>query len=164
MNSSGNLPIPLRVNHPTKVNQQISEPISAPPEPVGSETILVVEDEGALRGLIMEILRRYGYRTLEAASGVEALEIWESHGVEVDLVLTDMVMPGGVSGRDLAETLWRHRPDLKVIFSSGYSLEVGLGDMNLREGFNFLPKPYPPPTLARTIRQYLDSEPELVMR
>jgi signal transduction histidine kinase len=85
--------------------------------PRGNETILVVEDEPALRELVVKILEMCGYHIIEAASGVEALEVWAKHKGEIDLLLTDMVMPGGVSGRQLGERLTAEEPGLKVIYT-----------------------------------------------
>jgi PAS domain S-box-containing protein len=128
-----------------------------PPIRGGNETVLVVEDEGALRHLVRGVLQRYGYRVLEAANGVAALDVWEKHRDEIQLLLTDMVMPQGISGRDLAAKLLAEKPALKIIYSSGYSLAVVGADMVLQEGLNFLQKPYHPRKLAQTIRDCLDA-------
>ncbi|MDX1953475.1 MAG: PAS domain S-box protein [Verrucomicrobiota bacterium] len=122
----------------------------------GSETILLVEDEKPLRLLSRTVLSRLGYKVVEAESGVEALERWKEIRNDVDLLLTDMVMPGGVSGKDLAQFLCNDRKDLKVIFSSGYS--VDLQELDLHEDSNFLPKPYNPDKLAKIIRACLDKK------
>jgi two-component system, cell cycle sensor histidine kinase and response regulator CckA len=122
----------------------------------GYETIMVVEDEEPLRELVTEILNLYGYKVVAAESGVEALKVWESRGKDVDLLLTDMVMPQGVSGRELAERLQQHNPALKIIYTSGYSPGMAGKDLALLEGFNFLPKPYPPSRLAEVVRECLD--------
>ena len=122
----------------------------------GSETILLVEDEPALRNMAMKVLNHYGYRVLTAASGIEALSLWPEHGAAVDLLVTDMVMPDGVSGRDLAKKLCAEKSALKVIYSSGYSLEL-VGSSMPDEKFHFLPKPYTPENLARLVRGCLDS-------
>jgi two-component system cell cycle sensor histidine kinase/response regulator CckA len=129
---------------------------SASEVPGGTETILLVEDEPPVRALVRTVLERYGYRVLEAPSGVEALPVWLEHKDEISLLLTDMVMPYGVSGRELAQRLKGDKPSLKVIYSSGYSLAVVGADMVLREGLNFLQKPYHPRKLARAIRDCLD--------
>ena len=126
----------------------------------GTESILVVEDEPALRELVAQILTEYGYRVLVAASGWEALSIWETESSRVNLLLTDVVMPQGLSGPDLADRLRCERPDLKVVYTSGYSPEVAGRDASLFEGPNFLPKPYRPARLAAMIRQCLDQKPE----
>jgi PAS domain S-box-containing protein len=125
--------------------------------PGGDETILVVEDEPALRELVQEILEKKGYRVLEASTGVQALKIWEKHKDDIDLLLTDMMMPEGVSGRELAERVLEERSDLKVIYSSGYSLDVVNSDTAVKDGMNFLQKPYDPETLARTVRDCLNN-------
>src|SRR5262249_13395732 len=108
-----------------------SEPACAPTElPFervkgwGDEKILLVEDEAALRGLASKLLQKQGYEIVEAGSGVEALEVWDRHDGAFDLLLTDMVMPGGVTGRELAERLLADKPELKVIFTSGYSTDM----------------------------------------
>jgi two-component system cell cycle sensor histidine kinase/response regulator CckA len=124
----------------------------------GHETILVVEDESALRELVVHILQLCGYRTFEAPSGVAALKVWEKHKQEIHLLLTDMVMPEGLSGRQLAERLQAERPDLKVIYTSGYSPGMAGKDIALLEGFNFLAKPYTPHRLALVVRECLDGK------
>ena len=124
----------------------------------GRETILVVEDEPALRELVSTILKGYNYHVLEAESGVQALKVWEKHQGKIDLLLTDMVMPGGVSGAELAQQLRKKKSDLRVIYSSGYSSEI-IGK-NVNENISaFLPKPYRPPQLALHVRKSLDGPP-----
>jgi signal transduction histidine kinase/DNA-binding response OmpR family regulator len=121
----------------------------------GRETILLVEDEPALRELVSTILKSYDYRVIEAETGVQALKIWEEQRGAVDLLLTDMVMPGGVSGAELAQRLRQKKADLRVIYSSGYSSEI-IGQ-NLSENDTvFLPKPYRPPQLVQRVRKSLD--------
>ncbi len=122
----------------------------------GKETILVVEDEPPLRVLVRSVLERYGYRVLEAVSGVAALTVWEEHKADIQLVLTDMVMPHGLSGQELGKKLIAEKPELKVIYCSGYSLAMVGTDMVLQEGLNFLQKPYHPRKLAQAIRDCLD--------
>jgi CheY-like chemotaxis protein len=118
--------------------------------------ILLVEDESALRLLAKKILERYGYHVLTANSGVDALKVWATQSNEIKLLLTDMVMPEGMSGSDLAKRLLVDKPGLKVIYSSGYSLELISREGVLREGINFLPKPYSPERLAGMVRTCLD--------
>ncbi|MEO5803472.1 MAG: GAF domain-containing protein, partial [Verrucomicrobiota bacterium] len=124
--------------------------------PRGTETILVVEDETPLRELVQFILERQGYHVLEAASGVAALKVWEQHKGSIDLVLTDLVMPEGMTGRDLATRLQTESPQLKIVFTSGYSADIVGKDFVLRDGLNFLQKPYHPDKLAQTVRDCLD--------
>jgi PAS domain S-box-containing protein len=123
----------------------------------GRETILVVEDEDPVRDLVCRILSGHGYRILEAASGVKALEVWQASKGKIDLLLTDLVMPDRISGRELAETLWAEHPRLKVLFISGYSAEVAGRDFVLRPDQNYLQKPYPPQKLALAVRDCLDA-------
>jgi CheY-like chemotaxis protein len=125
----------------------------------GSETILLVEDQSLLRTSVKTALSRLGYRVLDAVSGVEALEIWKQHRDEVQLVLTDLVMPGGINGRQLGEQLLKENPKLKVIFASGHSAEVAGSDFPLKEGVNFLIKPFEMHKLAKTVRDCLDAKP-----
>ena len=124
----------------------------------GKETILLVEDEIGVRRLASQVLTRRGYRVLDAGSGPEALALFEQHGDAIDLLFTDMVMPEGMSGQALAAALRERRPDLRVVFTSGYSSEFVGGHIALREGVNFLQKPYRPTTLLATVRAVLDSE------
>ncbi len=123
----------------------------------GNETVLVVEDEPALRELVLDILSHYGYQVLEASSGAQALRVWEQRKDDIDLLLTDMMMPEGVSGRDLAERVLAEKPRLKVIYSSGYSMDVVGKEFLFKEGVNFLQKPYQPRTLAQMVRECLDN-------
>ena len=122
----------------------------------GNESIFLVEDEPALRKLTRTVLQRYGYRVITAISGAEALKVWPEHAADIDLLLTDLVMPGGVSGHDLARRLLAEKTGLKVIYSSGYSLEMADRDAVLQEGDHFLPKPYTPEKLATMVRGCLD--------
>ncbi|MBL9129080.1 MAG: PAS domain S-box protein, partial [Verrucomicrobiales bacterium] len=91
--------------------------------PRGHETILVVEDETSLRHGIVRTLRALGYRVYEAENGQQAMRLWEKHGREVDLLLTDMVMPEGITGLELGEQLRNHKPSLRMILSTGYSAD-----------------------------------------
>ena len=127
------------------------------PTRVGRETILLVEDEAALRNLVKSILERSGYRVLEADSAFTALEVWTDHHGEIDLLLTDMVMPDGMNGRELGQRLQIDKPQLKIIYSSGYSPDVvGEGFLEA-EGRHFLQKPYHPRKLVDMVRLALDA-------
>ena len=121
----------------------------------GQETILLVEDEPDLRELVREILQGYSYNVISANNGVEALKVWDQHDGRVDLLLTDLVMPEGMNGRDLATRLRQRKPGLKIIYTSGYSAGV-VGDEPSREDGLFLQKPYRPPALADLVRKCLD--------
>ncbi len=122
-----------------------------------TECLLVVEDEAAVREMAARVLRRYGYRVLTAASGTEALDVWQAHGVDIDLLLTDLVMPGGMTGFALAARLSAGCPNLRVLFTSGYSRELSAGDVSLEAGVDFLEKPYRVEQLVAIVRRRLDA-------
>lgn len=122
----------------------------------GKETILVVEDEAPLRLLVCNVLGRLGYRIIEAKSGQDALLIWTDRRHEVDLLLTDLVMPDGMGGIELAEVLLQDRPDLKIIYTSGYSAEMIVRQEDLPAHAEFLAKPYRTQHLADVVRRVLD--------
>lgn len=124
----------------------------------GDEVILVVEDEKPLRNLIRVILETNGYRVLLAPNGVEALDIWTRRSSEIDLLLTDLVMPGGMTGGQLAEKIRSRDADLRVVFSSGYSPEA-LGSALDRFAVSaYLQKPYAPEKLLEVVRKVLDTK------
>jgi two-component system cell cycle sensor histidine kinase/response regulator CckA len=132
---------------------------SLPAQQAGQETILLVEDEPAVLMLTKVILERLGYAVIDAVSGVAALELWNSQHPAVDLLMTDMIMPHGVTGRDLAEKLRAQKPDLKILFTTGYSPSSVARGMNLIEGVNFIQKPYSPQALSSVIRACLERPP-----
>ncbi|HTX21217.1 MAG TPA: PAS domain-containing protein [Candidatus Aquilonibacter sp.] len=140
-----------------KTSQQEAEPETQPATPGGKETILLAEDEPAVRALVNNALAKLGYRVLQARNGVQAMEIWKQHRDEIQLLLTDMVMPDGVNGRELSERLRQEKPGLKVIYASGYSADVVGLDFPLEEGVNFLAKPFNPLKLAQIVRARLDA-------
>jgi len=132
-------------------------PTTASPETTrGSETILVVEDEMVLREMARDFLMDCGYQILEASSGREALQVWGSHRSEIDLLLTDMKMPEGVSGMELAEKMIAEQPALRVIFTSGYSDDIVSPEMLQRNNARFLPKPYSYADLTKLVRESLN--------
>lgn len=125
----------------------------------GEETILVVEDETGLLELMRSVLQGYRYHVFAATTGAEALRIWDENHGRIDLLLTDMIMPGGMSGNDLAAKLRQQKPGLKVVYTSGYSSELMEKD-SARNDCAFLAKPYLPLQLAQTVRKCLDASPE----
>lgn len=124
--------------------------------PGGHETILLVEDELDLLSLTRDILERYGYKIITAPNGMAALKIWRERKNEIDLLVTDVRMPEGISGHELAERLMADKQALKVVYVSGYSAEAN-GDHSLEFHPNFVTKPFTPPGLAMTVRRALDS-------
>ncbi len=122
----------------------------------GTETIFVVEDDAPLRAATQKLLTRNGYTVVEASHGAEALELWAQYRGRVALLLTDLVMPSGVTGQELARQLRLDQPDLKVIFTSGYSAEIAARGIQLQPGQNFVQKPCPPDQLLESVRRCLD--------
>jgi two-component system, cell cycle sensor histidine kinase and response regulator CckA len=125
----------------------------------GSETILVVEDEERVRVLARTILRSYGYEVLEAQSGGDALIVCEQHHAKIDLLLADVVLPR-VSGPQLAARLVSSRPQMKVLYMSGY-MGGSMLDQVYASGAAFLQKPITPETLVRRVREVLGSSQSL---
>ena len=123
----------------------------------GTETILLVEDEPSVRMLTRVVLERAGYQVLQAAQGVEALKIWDQASEKIQLLLTDLVMPEGINGRELAARLREKSPGLRVIFTSGYSADIAGRELTLQEGQNFIQKPASPQQLLETVRRSLDA-------
>ncbi len=124
----------------------------------GGETVLLVEDETAVRELVGATLREKGYTVVEAGNGAEGLRLAHQHDGKIDLVLTDVIMPV-MGGKEMADALRTSRPETKVLFTSGYA-ENSLGHHGvLWPGIKFLQKPYPTATLARKVREVLDEEP-----
>ncbi len=129
----------------------------APPVTGGNEVILLVEDEPSVRNTISVVLKRHGYRVLLAGDGHEAQQVWQACGGRVDVLYTDMIMPGGVTGLELALLLRSMQPDLKVVISSGYSDELAGPASSANPEFLYLPKPVPSNELLAAIRTSLDS-------
>ena len=123
----------------------------------GTETILVVEDESAVRALVRRFLELRGYRILEAANGPEALRISREHPGPIPLMVTDVVMPR-MSGRELAFQLAAERPDMKVLYMSGHTEDAIVHHGVLEEGVAFLQKPFAQDTLVSRVRRLLDGE------
>jgi signal transduction histidine kinase len=130
----------------------------AAPVPVGSETILLVEDEDVVRNLAIRILRRGGYTVLAASQGAEAIQICQQYQGAIDLLVTDVVMPGGMNGRELAEQLLPQYPALKVLYMSGYTDDVIVRHGILDETLAFLKKPFSPDVLVRKVHQVLNGD------
>ena len=123
----------------------------------GTETILIVEDEAAVRELVQSILEQLGYTVLEAPTGPEALRIWQQSKDQIHLLLTDLVLPGGMNGLEVAAQMQSDRGSLKVIYTSGYSVSVVDGSLMGHEEVSFLKKPYRLAELAQIVRQRLDA-------
>jgi PAS domain S-box-containing protein len=130
-------------------------PLVAPGPDLGRLGILVVEDEHSVRALARKTLEQAGYRVFVAADGPSAQAVWIKEKHQIDVLFTDMVMPNGLSGRDIAEQFLSERPDLRVIYASGYSIEVAAPGFLESETQTFMPKPYLPTELVTAVRRCL---------
>ncbi|MEO6753079.1 MAG: response regulator [Chthoniobacteraceae bacterium] len=133
--------------------------LSAPPmessSPTGKETVLIVDDDPAVRQTGGILLRRLGYNVIEATSGVHAIEMVKQGRTDIDLLLTDMMMPGGIGGKELAETLRQRIPGLRVLYSSGYSVELAGKGLHEEDQAHFLQKPYSAHLFAQAVHDCL---------
>jgi PAS domain S-box-containing protein len=129
----------------------------------GHEAILLVEDESMVRNVVERVLKQHGYRVHAATNAPEALKLWEAHRREIRLLLTDVVMPGNVDGRELAQRLMHDSPDLRVVYMTGYHRDTPPDDTPVDDNEVILPKPFDGGQLTRIIRASLDAanEPEL---
>ncbi len=121
----------------------------------GSETVLLVEDDAALRRLARIMLVSYGYKVLDAANGAEALQLFAEHASSIELLVTDIVMPG-MSGLDLADQVIARKPEIRVLLTSGYVADHETRNRFLGPEFSFLPKPFTVLSLALKVRSVLD--------
>ena len=164
--SGGHLKIYSEIGHGTTVrlylpravgvSEESRLPAPATEDLVGGETILVVEDDDAVRNLVVAQLESLGYHVIEAANGRAAQEILRL-GVPIDLLFTDVVMPGGITGRKLAEDAAQERPGLRTLFTSGYTENSIVHQGRLDPGVNLLSKPYKKRDLAQKVREVLDA-------
>ena len=134
--------------------QAVERPAPPVAAPGGVETVLVAEDQPEVRRLALRILEANGYQLLEASSGPEALELSRRHEGPIDLLVTDVMMPG-MTGRELATRLHEARPNVKVLYVSGYSADIIGREGVLDEGVDYLPKPFTPTELAVKVREVL---------
>ena len=137
-----------------------AEPVAqtrpAVPARGGHETILLVDDEPSLRSMMRMALKHFGYEVLEAASGKQALALFEQASQRIDLLLTDMVMPDGISGQDLAVQMCASRPEMRILYTSGYNIDLVSPDLAGQEGVSFLQKPFSMQKLAGAVRECLN--------
>jgi len=126
----------------------------------GSETVLLVEDEAAVRMLVRGVLESNGYRVLEARHGAEAILICDEHKDPIHLLMTDVIMPE-MGGRQLAERVSAQRPETKILYMSGYTDSAIVHHGVLESGTDFLQKPFTPDTLVRKVRAVLDRNPRV---
>lgn len=122
-------------------------------------TVLLVDDDAAVRNLVMRLLTLHQYRVIAVESGRAALPIWDQHRDEIDLLLTDVVMPDGISGRELAQRCQSDKPALRVIYTSGYNVEISADRGQLGDTIHFLQKPYRPEQLLKVVAAALTKAP-----
>jgi CheY-like chemotaxis protein len=143
--------------HPVEKRASVESSQARVEFPGVRRTVLMAEDEELVRELARLTLERAGFRVFEAADGLEALRIWREHREEIDLLFTDMVMPNGMTGRQLSAELQAERPELPVIYASGYSLDVIAPDFEVGDRVAFLSKPYLTDQLLDAARQCLEA-------
>lgn len=148
------LPLLASPSQPT-VPEESTPALSTPLPADSAATILIVEDEATVRNIVKHVLSSHGYRIHEAVNGPDALALWSKVGSSVDLVLTDMVMPGGMTGHQLAQKLLTQKPDLKVIYTSGYSAETFRRQSVLADDAVLLRKPYTAAQLLQEVQRLL---------
>jgi CheY-like chemotaxis protein len=134
------------------------EQSTSQPAAKGKETILVVEDDPDVLRMLGKALRSLGYQVIAARNGQEALTLWREHGQQIDLMITDLVMPEGMTGLELAGKVRAERPDLRVIISSGYSAELSHAQNPTADHILYLPKPYQLSKLGTAVRRCLDEQ------
>ena len=123
--------------------------------PTGNETVLFVEDDELVRKLNLKILEQLGYSVVHAENGKEALELAAKHERKIDLLITDVIMPE-MNGEELARKISQINPEIKILFTSGYTEDVIAPHGVLDRGIHFIGKPYKPNQLASKIREVLD--------
>ena len=150
----------IKVFLPAAPAGAVAEPVIHSGEKIGGgrEVILLVEDEASVREVAVAMLQKHGYRVLQAGSAEEALEAWKWHALRIELLLTDLVLPGHITGPQLAERFRAEKPTLKVICLSGYGREDSERVPKLPVGGHFLRKPCRPRVLARAVRALLDGK------
>jgi two-component system cell cycle sensor histidine kinase/response regulator CckA len=150
----------FQIFFPACADQSVAAPTMPGEQKVmgGTETILVVEDEAPLLKLMHHILESYGYKVLDSSNGKAALEIWGGHKSKIDLLLTDLILPDGMAGPELAKILQAAKPALKVLYTSGYNLERLAKEFPHGEQVNFLQKPFHARKLAEVVYACLNSK------
>ena len=146
--------LPAAATPATRTQRSATAAPSDAARAIGAETILVVEDDEALRSYTTEILGELGYRVLAAHDGARALEVLD--GNPIDLLFTDVVMPGGMNGRQLADEAMRRRPGLKVLFTTGYTRNAIVHHGRLDAGVHMIGKPFSFSELGAKVRTLLD--------
>lgn len=131
-------------------------PIAMRIDPGGGETVLIIDDEPTIRMLICEVLREHGYTTIEAENGPDGLRVLQSDA-RIDLLITDVGLPGGLNGRQVADAARAARPELKVLFITGFAETAVIGDVHLPSGMAVITKPFVLSTLSQKVRDLIEN-------
>lgn len=143
--------------YPGKVEEADELPAVAEPSPSGAgETVLIVDDEPTVRMLVVDVLEGLGYAAIEAADGASGLKVLQSDA-RVDLLVTDVGLPGGMNGRQMADAARVTRPGLKVLFITGYAENAAIGNGHLEAGMHILTKPFAMEALATRIKELISA-------
>jgi DNA-binding NtrC family response regulator len=146
----------FKIYLPVVADEAAAVPPESPPAVAGGiETVLVAEDDASVRSLIAQMLEADGYTVISTANGAEALLEYRSRGVDIDLVITDLVMPD-MGGKELEKRLVEIHPDIKMLFMSGYAGDAATRHGMLEEGTNFMQKPFSRNSLSQKVRELLD--------
>ncbi|HEX2801465.1 MAG TPA: ATP-binding protein, partial [Phenylobacterium sp.] len=145
----------LLPQHAETAEEQAESETPAVPDPGDGETVLIIDDEPTVRMVIVEVLEELGYAAIEAADGPSGLRILQSD-TRIDLLVTDVGLPGGLNGRQVADAARQTRPELKVLFITGYAENAVVGDGRLKPGMEVITKPFVMATLAAKIRDLID--------
>jgi CheY-like chemotaxis protein len=148
--------LPIVASRGTAVPEEAAP--SLPSMVSGTETVLVVEDEAPLRRLVARVLGSLGYKVFVAGSGPEALELLDDLDQPPDLLLSDVILPGGMQGNEVAAAFVERIPGLPVLYVSGHARDAIVHSGRLNEGVNFLGKPFTPESLATKVREVLDAK------
>jgi CheY-like chemotaxis protein len=135
-------------------NEEAVLQLDQAPKAGAGETVLVVDDEPSVRMLVAEVLEELGYSSIEASDGLSGLKVLRSD-VRIDLLITDVGLPGGLNGRQMADAARANRPDLKVLFITGYAENAAIGNGHLEPGMHVLTKPFAMDILAARIRSVI---------
>ena len=144
-------------------DEGVAERIAELPRSQAGETVLIVDDEPTVRKLVTDILEDLGYAAIEAGDSATGLKVLQSD-VRIDLLVTDVGLPGGMNGRQMADAARSHRPDLKILFITGYAENAVLGNGTLPPGMAVLTKPFAMDTMAARMRSMIEGSKEQARR
>jgi CheY-like chemotaxis protein len=138
-------------------DEAVEQNLAEAPKAEAGETVLIVDDEPSVRMLVTDVLEDLGYSAIEAADGGTGLKVLRSD-VRIDLLITHVGLPGGLNGRQMADAAWENRPDLKVLFITGYAENAAISNAHLEPGMHVLAKPFAMDRLADRIRSIISGK------